>query len=188
MTGTSWGLALALPAALGLAWAGLRGPVPVAVFQGLASWGLASRGLASRGLASQETGSQRPGLSPAAPQVCQSGRTVADNVEWSGSAARLDATFWSSGLLRLQVCGPGTVSFTASGTAAQGQDAVLSASLGASVLLETPVRQPRFFRLRVSGPGWLSFGFPNDLYRPPEDRNLFLRGLRFTPDGRTPDK
>ncbi len=173
MTRALWGLALTLPAALGLAWAGLRVPVPVAAFQQSAF---------------QETGSQGPGLSPAAPQVCQSGRIVADNVERSGTAASLDATFWSSGLLRLKVCGPGTLSFTASGTAAQGQDAVLSVALGASSLLETAARQPRFFRLRVSGPGWLSFGFPNDLYRPPEDRNLFLRGLNFTPDGRTPDE
>lgn len=173
MTRALWGLTLALPAALGLAWAGLRVPVPVAAFQQSAF---------------QETGSQGPGLSPAAPQVCQSGRMVADNVERSGTTASLDATFWSSGLLRLQVCGPGTLSFTASGTAAQGQDAVLSVALGTSSLLETAARQPRFFRLRVSGPGWLSFGFPNDLYRPPEDRNLFLRGLNFTPDGRTPDE
>ena len=173
MRGAGWLPALALPAALVLAWAGLRVPVPVAAFQGLAS---------------QETGSQRPGPSPAAPQVCQSGRTVAENMEWSGTAARLDATFVSSGLLRLQVCGPGTLSFTASGTAAQGQDAVLSVALGASPLLETAARQPRLFRLRVSGPGWLSFGFPNDLYRPPEDRNLFLRGLSFTPDGRNTGK
>lgn len=173
MTRALWGLTLALPAALGLAWAGLRVPVPVAAFQQSAF---------------QETGSHGPGLSPAAPQVCQSGRMVADNVERSGTTASLDATFWSSGLLRLQVCGPGTLSFTASGTAAQGQDAVLSVALGTSSLLETAARQPRFFRLRVSGPGWLSFGFPNDLYRPPEDRNLFLRGLNFTPDGRTPDE
>ena len=173
MTRALWGLTLALPAALGLAWAGLRVPVPVAAFQQSAF---------------QETGSQGPGLSPAAPQVCQSGRMVADNVERSGTTASLDATFWSGGLLRLQVCGPGTLSFTASGTAAQGQDAVLSVALGTSSLLETAARQPRFFRLRVSGPGWLSFGFPNDLYRPPEDRNLFLRGLNFTPDGRTPDE
>ena len=168
MKGAGWLPAFALPAALVLAWAGLRVPVPVAAFQ--------------------QSASQRPGLSPAAPQVCQSGRTVAENVEWSGTAARLDATFWSSGLLRLQVCGPGTLSFTASGTAAQGRDAVLSAFLGASPLLETPVRQPRLFRLRVNGPGWLSFGFPNDLYRPPEDRNLFLRGLSFTPDRQTSDE
>ncbi len=170
MTRASWGLALALPAALGLAWAGLRVPVPVAAFQGLAS---------------QTSASQRPDLSPATPQVCQSGRTVADHVERSGTAASLDATFVSSGLLRLQVCSPGTLSFTASGTAAQGQDAVLSVALGASPLLETAARQPRLFRLRVSGPGWLSFGFPNDLYRPPEDRNLFLRGLSFTPNRKT---
>lgn len=173
MKGAGWLLALALPAALGLAWVGLRVPVPVAAFQTSTF---------------QASASQGPGLSPAAPQVCQSGRTVAEHVEWSSTAASLDATFWSSGLLRLQVCGPGTLSFTASGTAAQGQDAVLSASLGASSLLETPVRLPRFFRLRVSGPGWLSFGFPNDLYRPPEDRNLFLRGLNFTPDGPTQDE
>ena len=172
-TRTLWSLTLALPAALGLVWAGLRVPVPVTAFQ-------------ASGF--QQSAFQEPGLSPAAPQVCQSGRTVADSVEWSGTAANLDATFWSSGLLRLQVCGPGTLSFTASGTAAQGRDAVLSVALGASPLLETPVRLPRFFRLRVSGPGWLSFGFPNDLYRPPEDRNLFLRGLSFTPDRQTPDE
>ena len=60
MTRALWGLALTLPAALGLAWAGLRVPVPVAAFQQSAF---------------QETGSQGPGLSPAAPQVCQSGRS-----------------------------------------------------------------------------------------------------------------
>ena len=175
MKGAAWFPALALPAALVLAWAGLRVPVPVAAFQAPTS----------QAPTSQAPASQRPGLSPAAPQVCQSGRTVADHVERSGTAASFDATFVSSGLLRLQVCGPGTLSFTASGTTAQGQDAVLSVALGAFPLLETPVRQPRLFRLRVSGPGWLSFGFPNDLYRPPEDRNLFLRGLSFTPDGQT---
>ena len=166
MKGAGWLAALALPAALGLAWAALHAPAEVAP------------------------------LVPAAPQVCQSGRlhpgntfsrrVVADHVEWSGDPGAfpggLDATFWSSGLLRFAVCGPGTLSFTVSGTAAQGQDAVLNVALGPAQLLGTPARLPRAFHLRISGPGWLSIGFANDLYRPPEDRNLFLRRLTFRPD------
>ena len=107
---------------------------------------------------------------------------MADQVEWRSAAGGLEADFWSSGLLRLQVCGPGTLHFTASGTPALGEDALLTVALGTQPLLETRVRQGRSFSLRVGGPGWLSFGFPNDAYRPPEDRNLFLRGLRFIPE------
>ena len=166
MKAAGWLPALALPAALGLAWAALHAPAEVAP------------------------------LVSAAPQVCQSGRlhsentfrgrAVADHVEWSGDPGALpgglNATFWSSGLLRLAVCRSGTLSFTVSGTAAQGQDAVLTVALGPARLLDTPARLPRVFHLRISGPGWLTFGFPNDLYRPPEDRNLFLRRVTFRPD------
>lgn len=153
-----WTLALTLPVALGLAWAGLRAPVPVAAFSG------------------------------AARVPCRAGLTVADGVVWRpagqkpGSSWAGEADLYSSGLLRVQVCGPGQLTFTASGTPAAGQDATLVVALGATPLLETSVRQPRVYTLRITGPGWLSFGFPNDLNRPPQDRNLFLRGLKFMPD------
>jgi hypothetical protein len=155
-----WAVAvLALPAALALGWGALRSPLPVAT-------------LAPAPLASGPV------------QNCQNGRLVADGVTIKAQTAGkgADVDFLSSGLLRLEACGPGTLSFTASGSRAGGQDAALTVALGAVPLLDTTARQPRTFRLRVTGPGWLSFGFPNDYYRPPEDRNLFLRDLKFVPD------
>jgi hypothetical protein len=151
--------ALTLPAALALGWGALRSPVPVATL------------------------APAP-LAPAFVQNCQNGRLVADGVTLKARTAGkgADADFLSSGLLRLQACGPGTLSFTASGSRAGGQDAGLSVALGAAPLLDTTARQPHAFRLRVTGPGWLSIGFPNDYYRPPADRNLFVRDLKFVPD------
>jgi hypothetical protein len=145
-------LALALPVSLGLSWAALSSPVVVAV------------------------------LAAGAQQPCQAGEVVAESVKWRAKPGGSEADFVSSGLLRLQVCGPGTLSFTASGSPAAGQNALLIVALGARPLLETPVKQTRAFKLRVPGSGWLNFGFPNDYYKPPEDRNLFLSKLIFTPD------
>jgi len=122
-----------------------------------------------------------PGFTQTAPQPCN-GRWIADQVEVHTKLAGTDADFWSSGVLRLRVCGPGELSFTASGSSAAGQQARLTVALGARPLLELPVERPRAVRLQIAGPGWLTLAFPNDSSSPSEDRNLFLRGLNFAPD------
>lgn len=148
-----WATVLILPLSLGLAWAALRSPQGVPGFAQL----------------------------PTSPPSC-TGQWVADQVEVHATSTGTDANFWSSGVLRRQVCGPGTLSFTASGSPAAGQQARLTVALGAVPLLELAAEQPRAVRLRIGGPGWLTLAFPNDANQPPQDRNLFLHGLKFVPD------
>jgi hypothetical protein len=52
---------------------------------------------------------------------------------------------------------------------------------GSRVLWQGEVRGVKEVRVGTSGRGVLALVFPNDLYQPPEDRNLFLLGLEVEP-------
>ena len=51
-------------------------------------------------------------------------------------------------------------------------------AVGDEVLWEGKVVGLQDVRVRTTGRGVLVLAFLNDLYAPPEDRNLFLRGLK----------
>lgn len=87
----------------------------------------------------------------------------------------------SNSYLRALVCDPSVLTSAAEGTAARGVGARLSVYLGTEALFDEPVAGAVELALPVQGPRWLVVAFTNDLYEPPEDRNLVLRDLRLVP-------
>lgn len=85
-----------------------------------------------------------------------------------------------------QVCQPGTLRMFVRGTPAEGIDAQLVVSLNTTNLLTMGVTAERPLEIRVDQSGLLAITFGNDRYLPdldpPEDRNVFIRELKFTPD------
>jgi len=69
------------------------------------------------------------------------------------------------------------------GTPARGEGPHVLVVEGARVLWEGEVLGRKEVRVRTTGKGTVALAFTNDLYQPPEDRNLFLRGLRVEPLG-----
>lgn len=93
----------------------------------------------------------------------------------------------SNDVVRLAVCTPGTLRFTARGSALGGHGAYLVVSSGAINLWEGEVLEEAVFELPVREPGWLALAFVNDAYAPPEDRNLWISDLTFVPDTGAPE-
>lgn len=91
----------------------------------------------------------------------------------------------TSSTLFQRVCQPGTLTFQARGTAVQGGFPLVSVAVGARTLLTTRVDQPRTYQVRVPEAGTVTLTFHDDAYapkaHPPEDRNLFVSRLRFSP-------
>jgi len=87
----------------------------------------------------------------------------------------------SNSFLRALVCEPSVLSLAAEGTAARGVGARLSVHLGSEPLFDDPVDGTVTLSLPVERPGWLVIAFNNDLYEPPQDRNLVLRDVRLEP-------
>lgn len=112
---------------------------------------------------------------------------------WSGTTDRPvtrnelqeTITLASNAALHQQVCQLGTLRLRVRGTAAEGVDAQLIVSLGTRNLLTTTATTERSIAIEVDQPGLLAISFVNDRYIPelttPEDRNVFIRELTFTP-------
>nr|WP_244880457.1 hypothetical protein [Thermus parvatiensis] len=64
------------------------------------------------------------------------------------------------------------------GTPAKGEGPWAVVAEGDRVLWQGEVLGLKEVRVRTAGQGVLVLAFLNDLYAPPEDRNLFLRGLK----------
>ncbi len=91
------------------------------------------------------------------------------------------AELWSNGALPLPLCRAATLVLDLEGTPAQGRGPHVLLVEGRRTLWEGEVLGRKEVRVRVAGRGTAALVFTNDLYRPPEDRNLFLRGLRVEP-------
>jgi len=78
--------------------------------------------------------------------------------------------------------GPGTLSFVARGTVAGNIGARVVLVHGHAVLLEAELRDGETpFQVDVPAAGTLLLAFVNDRHAPPEDRNLWISGLDFSP-------
>ena len=77
---------------------------------------------------------------------------------------------------------PGTLTVTLRGTIAAGIGTRAVLVQGADRLLDVELRdEERTFEIDVPAQGQLLLAFVNDYYDPPEDRNLWVSGLAFTP-------
>ena len=124
-----------------------------------------------------------PASAMSALPACPTGETLAwkrqngDTIDPAtttllASNAMLIACPWSPGTL--------TVSLRGTVTAGIGTRAVLVQ--GPNRLLDVELRnEERTFQVDVPASGQLLLAFVNDYYDPPEDRNLWVSGLAFTP-------
>ena len=77
---------------------------------------------------------------------------------------------------------PGTLTLTLRGTLAAGIGTRAVLVQGPHRLLDVELRdETRTFEVDVPAAGQLLLAFVNDYYQPPEDRNLWVSGLAFTP-------
>jgi hypothetical protein len=77
---------------------------------------------------------------------------------------------------------PGTLTVTLRGTIAAGIGTRAVLVQGPNRLLDVELRnETRTFTVDVPAAGQLLLAFVNDYYDPPEDRNLWVSGLEFTP-------
>ena len=77
---------------------------------------------------------------------------------------------------------PGTLTVTLRGTIAAGIGTRAVLVQGTNRLLNVELRdEERTFEIDVPAQGQLLLAFVNDYYDPPEDRNLWVSGLAFTP-------
>lgn len=88
---------------------------------------------------------------------------------------------WSNGVLEIPLCREAQVGLLLEGTLAQGKGPNALVVEGGRVLWQGEVRGVEEVWVRATGKGTLALAFTNDLYQPPEDRNLFLRALRVEP-------
>ena len=91
------------------------------------------------------------------------------------------AELWTSGAVEIPLCRKATLVLRLEGTLAQGHGPYALVVEGNRVLFEGEVSGIQEVRVRTSGKGPVALVFTNDLYQPPEDRNLFLRGLAVLP-------
>ncbi len=77
---------------------------------------------------------------------------------------------------------PGTLTLTLRGTLAAGIGTRAVLVQGPHRLLDVELRDETLtFEVDVPAAGQLLLAFVNDFYEPPEDRNLWVSGLEFTP-------
>nr|WP_152607368.1 hypothetical protein [Thermus sp. 2.9] len=88
---------------------------------------------------------------------------------------------WSNGVLEISLCREARVGLLLEGTLAQGKGPNALVVEGSRVLWQGEVSGVKEVWVRTTGRGTLALAFTNDLYQPPEDRNLFLRALRVEP-------
>lgn len=87
----------------------------------------------------------------------------------------------SNTYLSARLCAPTLVRLKAEGSAVDGVGARLAIHLGQTPLFDDAVTGTVELELEAPSPGWLLIAFTNDLYRPPLDRNLWLRDLELIP-------
>ncbi|RTI34601.1 hypothetical protein CSW17_00845 [Thermus scotoductus] len=87
------------------------------------------------------------------------------------------AELWSNGVVEIPLCRRARVGLVLEGALAQGKGPYALVEEGSRVLWQGEVRGVREVWVMTSGKGTLALAFTNDLYQPPEDRNLFLRAL-----------
>jgi hypothetical protein len=92
-----------------------------------------------------------------------------------------EAALYSNGALEIPLCRKARVRMVLEGTLAQGRGPWAMVVEGRRVLWQGEVRGRREVRVEATGEGTLALAFTNDLYQPPEDRNLFLRELTVEP-------
>ncbi|MGC8877506.1 hypothetical protein [Thermus sp.] len=91
------------------------------------------------------------------------------------------AELYANGAVEIPLCRKAQVVFLLQGTPAGGHGPWAMVVEGKRVLWQGEVLGVREVKVRTSGRGMLALAFPNDLYQPPEDRNLFLLGLKVEP-------
>ncbi len=92
-----------------------------------------------------------------------------------------EGALYSNGALEIPLCRRARVGMVLEGTLAQGRGPWAMVVEGGRVLWQGEVRGRVEVEVETTGEGTLALVFTNDLYQPPEDRNLFLRGLRVAP-------
>lgn len=91
------------------------------------------------------------------------------------------ALFWNAMLIACP-WSPGTLTVTLRGTIAAGIGTRAVLVQGPNRLLDVELRnEERTFEVDVPASGQILLAFVNDYYDPPEDRNLWVSGLEFTP-------
>lgn len=120
---------------------------------------------------------------PVAPAAC----APDDGVTWrraDGDAVDPAATTLLASNALLTTCAPGagTLALTLRGTVGGGVGTRAVLVQGAARLLDVELRdETRTLEVAVPAAGPLVLAFVNDFYAPPEDRNLWVSGLAFTP-------
>ena len=82
------------------------------------------------------------------------------------------AELYTNGAVEIPLCRRAWLVFRLQGTPAGGHGPWAMVAEG---------RRVREVKVKTSGRGVLALAFPNDLYQPPEDRNLFLLRLKVEP-------
>lgn len=91
------------------------------------------------------------------------------------------AELYASGAVEIPLCRKAWLVLRLQGTPARGHGPLAMVVEGRRVLWQGEVLGIKEVRVRTTGRGVLALVFPNDLYQPPEDRNLFLLGLKVEP-------
>ncbi len=87
------------------------------------------------------------------------------------------AELWANGVVELPLCRRARVVLRLEGTPAEGRGPFAVVAEGGRVLFQGEVLGVKEVTVEVEGKAPLVLAFVNDLYRPPEDRNLFLKGI-----------
>jgi hypothetical protein len=124
-----------------------------------------------------------PGSGMATLPPCARGETLTWHRQNGDPVDPAAATLLASNAM-LIACpsSPGTLTVTLRGTTAAGIGTRAVLTQGAERLLDVELRdEERTFEVDVPVSGQLLLAFVNDYYDPPEDRNLWVSGLAFTP-------
>lgn len=89
-----------------------------------------------------------------------------------------EGALYRNGVLEIPLCRRARVRMALEGTLAQGRGPWAMVVEGRRVLWQGEVRGRVEVEVATTGEGTLALVFTNDLYQPPEDRNLFLRDLK----------
>ena len=124
-----------------------------------------------------------PPIAAVPPPACEPD----DDLVWrheSGATIDPGSTTLLATNAGLHSCAPshGTLALTLRGTIAEGIGTRAVLVQGTERLLEIELRdEERDFAVDIPAAGALVLAFVNDRYVPPEDRNLWVSGLEFTP-------
>ncbi|MGQ9511259.1 MAG: hypothetical protein ACUVS9_05075 [Thermaceae bacterium] len=91
------------------------------------------------------------------------------------------AALYTDGVVEYPLCQKGELILRLEGTLARGKGPHVLIAEGKRRLFAGEVRGERVLRLSLKGDGMVAVAFVNDLYTPPEDRNLFVREAVFLP-------